>query len=395
MVMGSDVGVEPDPLAAFRRRRDGRDDLPALPLRPLIAEYTATFGSTWRPVTRRKHADDFARLVTWLEATGKPVTTASLDFMTLVDYVTYLRARPKVSGVWRGAPDALGRSLRHAPVQTLSANSVNAYVRPLRSLVIWLVDEGLLSCDPFRRSRRRAALNPLLPSEETPTKSATLDDIRALEAGCAGDRPLDLRDRAIVSILKTTAARNSGVRLLRLEDLDFERALIRFRRGKGGKTLDVALQLETRRALLAYLQGGRPILVEQASGAGEADRDWLFVSACQSDGVQPLSMNAVSLMLTRRYHAGGGTLRTFGSHRIRHATATSLSTTGCPSRRSRGISGTRRPTSPAGMLGRPQTRSGAERRMPSNGQGSWGSADVGYSPISLPVRLTLECQLDR
>jgi hypothetical protein len=71
-----------------------------------------------------------------------------------------------------------------------AANSVNAYVRPLRSLVIWLIDEGLLTSDPFRRSRRRAALNPLLPSEETPTKSATLDDIRALEAGCAGDRSL-------------------------------------------------------------------------------------------------------------------------------------------------------------------------------------------------------------
>jgi integrase len=188
-------------------------------------------------------------------------------------------------------------------------------------LVIWLVDEGLLSQDPFRRSRRRAALNPLLPSEETPTKSATLDDIRALEAGCAGQRPLDLRDRAIVSILKTTAARNSGVRLLRLEDLDFERALIRFRRGKGGKTLDVALQPETRAALLAYLEHGRPLLVEQARADGEADPGWLFVSACQSDGVQPLSMNAVSFMLTRRYHAGGGSLRTFGSHRIRHATA--------------------------------------------------------------------------
>ena len=35
-------------------------------------------------------------------------------------------------------------------------------------------------------------------------------------------------------------------------------------------------------------------------------------------------MNAISLMLTRRYHAGGGTLRCFGSHRIRHATATLL-----------------------------------------------------------------------
>jgi integrase len=330
MVTQMDSAVEPGSLAAFGRRRDGRNDLPPLPLRPLIAEYTATFGSTWRPVTRRKHADDFARLVAWLEANGKPVTTASLDFMTLVDYVGYLRVRPKVSGVWRGGPDALGRSLRHAPVQTLSANSVNAYVRPLRSLVIWLVDEGLLASDPFRRSRRRAALNPLLPSEETPTKSATLDDIRALEAGCSGDRPLDLRDRAIVSILKTTAARNSGVRLLRLEDLDFERALIRFRRGKGGKTLDVALQPETRAALLAYLELGRPPLVEQARADGEADPGWLFVSACQSDGVQPLSMNAVSLMLTRRYHAGGGSLRTFGSHRIRHGTATLLVNNGMP-----------------------------------------------------------------
>jgi site-specific recombinase XerD len=326
-----DSGVEPDPVTVFLRRRTLRDDLPPLPLRPLIAEYTATFGSTWRPVTRRKHADDFDRFVAWLEANGKPVTTASLDFPTLVDYVGYLRARPKVNGVWRGGPDALGRSLRlRAPLQTLSANSVNAYVRPLRSLVIWLVDEGLLSQDPFRRSRRRAALNPLLPSEETPTKSATLDDIRALEAGCAGQRPLDLRDRAIVSILKTTAARNSGVRLLRLEDLDFERALIRFRRGKGGKTLDVALQPETRAALFAYLERGRPVLVEQAHADGEADPGWLFISACQSAGVQPLSMNAVSLMLTRRYHAGGGSLRTFGSHRIRHATATLLVNNGMP-----------------------------------------------------------------
>src|ERR1035437_1248806 len=330
MVTRIDERVELDSLASFRRHRRGRDDLPPLPLRPLVAEYTATFGSTWRPVTRRKHRDDFARLIAWLTANGKPVTTGSLDFMTLVDYVGYLRVRPKVSGVWRGGPDALGRSLRHAPVQTLSANSVNAYVRPLRSLAIWLVDEGLISQDPFRRSHRRAALNPLLPSEETPTKSATLDDTRALEAGCAGERPLDLRDRAIVSILKTTAARNSGVRLLRLEDIDLERALIRFRRGKGGKTLDVALQPETRAALLAYLERGRPPLVEQTRAAADADPGWLFVSACGSDGVQPLSMNAVSLMLTRRYHASGGSLRTFGSHRIRHATATLLVNNGMP-----------------------------------------------------------------
>lgn len=324
------TGVVSAPLmVAPRRSAPGVP--PALPLRPLIAEYTATFGSTWRPVTRRKHHDDFARFVAWLEANGLPVTTDSLAFPTLVDYVTDLRSRPKVSGVWRGGPDALGRSLHAGRVQTLSANSVNAYVRPLRSLAIWLVDEGILLVNPFRRSRRRAALNPLLPAEETPTKSATLDDLRTLERGCAGDAPLDLRDRAIVSVLVTTAARNSGVRLLRLDDVDVERAVIRFRRGKGAKTLDVALHPDTCAALAAYLECGRPGLLAHPGTETNLSDDpgWLFLSA-RAGEPRPLTMNALSLMLTRRYHAGGGTLRTFGSHRIRHATATLLVNNGMP-----------------------------------------------------------------
>jgi integrase len=328
MVAEMEEAVETGPVPAFPRRRGLVDTLPALALRPLIAEYTASFGSTWAPVTRRKHRDDFARLVDYLEAHRLPVTTASLDFMTLVDYVTDLRSRPKVAGVWRGSPDALGRSLAAGPVQTLSANSVNAYVRPLRSLAIWLVDEGILSVNPFRRSRRRAALNPLLPSEETPTKSATLDDLHALERGCVGDNPLDLRDRAIVAILITTAARNSSVRLLRVGDVDFERAVIRFRRAKGGKTLELALQPGTATTLLAYLKRGRASLIPSSPTPAD-DTGWLFLSHAGGEP-RPLTMNALSLMLTRRYHAGGGSLRCFGSHRIRHATATLLVNNGMP-----------------------------------------------------------------
>jgi integrase/recombinase XerD len=326
MLARVDDAVEPGSVAPFVRSRYRVDSLPALPLRPLIAEYTATFGSTWAPVTRRKHRDDFARLVDYLEAHDLPVTTASLEFMTLVDYVTDLRSRPKVSGVWRGTSDALRRSLAAGPVQTLSANSVNAYVRPIRSLAIWLVDEGILSINPFRRSRRRAALNPLLPSEETPTKSATLDDLHALERGCAGEEPLDLRDAAIVSILVTTAARNSSVRLLRVGDVDFERAVIRFRRAKGGKTLELALHRDTRSALETYLTRGRPALVRASDP--HADPGYMFPS--ERDRRRPLGMNALSLMLTRRYHAGGGTLPYFGSHRIRHGTATLLANNGMP-----------------------------------------------------------------
>lgn len=297
-----------------------------LPLRPLINEFTAMFGIGWGPVTRRKHSDDFARFLAWLEATGTEPTTEALSFTTLAAYVDELRHRPKVRGVWRGSPDALARSLAARAGETLSANSVNAYVRPIRSLVIWALDEGYLTSNPFRRFRRRAALDPLLPSEETPTKGATLSDLQALEAGCAGNRPLDLRDRAIVAILVTTAARNSAVRLLRLDDIDAERSLLRFRRGKGGKTLLVALHPDARAALERYLADGRPALV----GALEPLDDPGYLFPSDRDRRRPLGMNAVSLMLTRRYHAGGGTLPYFGSHRIRHGTATLLANNGMP-----------------------------------------------------------------
>jgi integrase len=299
---------------------------PAPPLRPLIAAYSATFGAAWGPVTRTKHAADFRRFLDWLDETDRPATIGSLDFLTLAAYVADLRCRPKVTGVWRGAPDAKARSCQLGAAMALSLNSVNAYMRPIRSLCLWLVEEGVLSANPFRRSHHRAGLNPLLPSEWTPPKSATLADLQALERGCAGDRPLDLRDQAIVSILKTTAARNSSVRLLRVEDVDLGRGWLVFRRAKGGRTLEVALHPETRERVQAYRERGRPALL----GAGADDPGWLFLSDHHDCGPRPLTVNALSLMLRRRYHAGGGAMRTFGSHRLRHATATLLCNHGMP-----------------------------------------------------------------
>ncbi len=324
MVVGSNGGwrwtrgVARRPAGRPATASTGRDELG-----DAIVEFSATFGAGWGPVTRRKHRDDFARFLAWLDATGRERQLDALDVVTLAAYVAELRARPKVRGVWRGAPDALARSLEGKPAEPLSANTVNAYVRPLRSLAIWLVDEGRLAVNPFRRGRHRVDSQPLLPREETPPKGATVDDLRALERGCAGDRPLDRRDQAIVAILTTTAARNSSVRLLRVEDIDFTRDRISFRRAKGGKTLLVALHPDARRALERYLADGRPFLVTSD------DHGWLFPSG-RGGGSEPLRANGLSLMLRRRYGAGGGSLATFGSHRIRHGTATLLANNGMP-----------------------------------------------------------------
>jgi len=84
--------------------------------------------------------------------------------------------------------------------------------------------------------------------------------------------------------------------------------------------LEVALHPETRAALLAYLERGRAALL----GDAEDGSGFLFLSARHAGGPLPLTRTSLSLMLRRRFHAGGDTLSTFGSHRIRHATATLL-----------------------------------------------------------------------
>src|SRR5438445_234280 len=98
---------------------------PGRALAPLIAEYTAIYGPSWKSATARKHRDDFGRLLRWLAATGRPATTTSLDFLTLAAFVTDLRRRPRIHGVWRGSPDAARRSGASGPDETLSANTVN------------------------------------------------------------------------------------------------------------------------------------------------------------------------------------------------------------------------------------------------------------------------------
>jgi hypothetical protein len=72
-----------------------------------------------------------------------------------------------------------------------------------------------------------------------------------------------------------------------------------FRRGKGGKTLLVALHSDARAALAEHLLRGRPALVRAVDP--EADPGYLFPS--ERDHRLPLGMNALSLMLTRRHHA--------------------------------------------------------------------------------------------
>ena len=305
------------------------------PLDTAIDEYMAVFSPDWKPRTLSNYTSEFRSFRAWIAAEGRPATTASLDFPTLLAYVAHLKAKPAARGVWRGNREAVARAVA-ASTTPRSLNTVGTSMRCLRAFVLWLFEDGRLESNPFARRHRRGGQNPLIPRADTPTKSATLADIEALERGCAGREPIDFRDQAIVSILKTTSARNSSVRLLRKDDVDLERNVFTFVMAKGNRTYQVALLPETKAAIIRYLHRGRPRLLPRYPVRGLEDLSlgedpgYLFLARDNGlvEQVGPLSPNALSNMLTRRYHAGGGTIRRFGSHRIRHGTATLLANNG-------------------------------------------------------------------
>ncbi|MGK2849700.1 MAG: tyrosine-type recombinase/integrase [Candidatus Limnocylindrales bacterium] len=310
-------------------------DVVDLSLSDLMSEYVALFEGGWKPVTKRKYQDDFDRLLRWIASEGLPATTQALDFSTLLKFVGHLKMQPVTRGIWRGDGADTSRPRRESHARTLSLNSVNAYMRSIKSLCLWAHDDGVIGVNPFGRAYRRSKHHPLLPTEETPAKGAELDDLLALERGCVGSQPIDLRDQAMVSVLKTTGARNSSVRLLRLDDIDLERNLITMKRGKGNKTFDIVIQPETKAALIRYISRARKRLLPRYPVRGfesitcGPDEGWLFIASDSGYGSgQPLTVSGLSQMVNRRYHAGGGTLPRFGSHRIRHGVGTLLANNG-------------------------------------------------------------------
>lgn len=266
------------------------------PLEAVIAEYTALFEGSWKPSTKVHYRDSFRKLLDWLGASGRSATTSSLDFKALLEFVNHLRDQPSLRGAWRLDQPAVRRARRPSEAPRVSLNSVNSRMRALRSLVLWARDEGLVQENPFARKYARGTRHPLLPSEERPPKGATASDLLCLEKGCEGRAPIDLRDQAIVSVMLTTGARNSSARLLRLEDVDLDRNSLTFRLAKSDETFVVALQPETKAAVLRYVNRGRkrmlaryPVRGFETIAAGR-DSGALFLASDRGYGIgEPLT----------------------------------------------------------------------------------------------------------
>lgn len=139
------------------------------------------------------------------------------------------------------------------------------------------------------------------------------DDVERVIASCDPTTPKGLRDRAVLLLLARLALRGGDVVSLRLQDIDWDDALIRVA-GKTRYTVALPLPQDVGDALAAYIEHGRP----------PVDSEVVFIRSIAP--YKPFANSgAISIVVREALKSVGvdnPNLR--GAHLLRHSAATNM-----------------------------------------------------------------------
>jgi len=216
--------------------------------------------------------------------------------------VTHSQLSDFLSGLAEGDPDA-----ERAPV---APATLQRKVACLRSFHRHLRREDLIDADPtahIRAPRQGRRLPKVLTREEV---GKLLEQPR-------GTEPAALRDRALLELMYACGLRASEAVDLEVGDLDLEHAVLKAR-GKGSKERLVPVGSAAVKAVLAYLQRGRPGLV------GLRTEKRLFVNH-RGQGLTRQGLYKI----VQRHAKSAGLADKMSPHTLRHTFATHLLAGGC------------------------------------------------------------------
>jgi integrase/recombinase XerD len=255
----------------------------------------------------RAHA---ARYLVSLSALGFSPATVTTRRQYLERFIAWCEERgvAEPSEVTRPVLERYRRHLfyaRKSNGQPLSFRSQAQLLIPLRTFFKWLARENLILSNPASELE--------LPKVEKRLPAATLsiDEAERLMAAPDTTDEIGLRDRAILEVFYATAIRRTEIVGLKVVDIDWERATLMIRQGKGRKDRLVPLGARAKNWLRTYCDRARPALI-----AGR-DEGTLFLTR---EG-RPLE----TFMLTRdvrRYLIAAGIEKPGSCHLLRHTTAT-------------------------------------------------------------------------
>jgi len=228
------------------------------------------------------------RLFSW--AAGRNLTLAD---MTIGDVDEFLVARIAAGGLRRtsarAAAGCLRSFFRFAEMRNWCRPGIAGFIMP-----------------------------PLVYPDRPVPKGFDRDEVERLLATTNGSTPVDFRDRAVLTILATCGLRAGEVGALRVEDIDWERDMLRVFRSKTGRTDLFPLTPSVGNALMDYLLKVRP----------DAGRERALFLTLQAP-FRPLNSGAIGMIVRSRANRLGITGKRLGAHALRHAAAQRLVDEGC------------------------------------------------------------------
>jgi site-specific recombinase XerD len=196
----------------------------------------------------------------------------------------------------------------------VAQGSIARRVSTARSFYKWLRLVGELTDDPL------ANVSGPKQARRLP-KALTLEDITNVIAAADGERPADLRDRALLELMYACGLRVSEASALSLGDVDVDHNALLVH-GKGNKQRMVVMGEPARRALERYLRDGRPKIVRAPKAAKPGARpDATAVFLNRSGG--RMSQRRIQI-LVRKYALKAGLDERVHPHLLRHTFATHM-----------------------------------------------------------------------
>ena len=188
--------------------------------------------------------------------------------------------------------------------QPLAMASQHSRLAPLRVWFRWIARRNYITQDPASELEL-PRVGYKLPSVLNKDEAELVLKQPALE------KPLGVRDRALLEVLYSTGIRRMEILKLKLYDVDKNHGLVSVREGKGKRDRVVPIRERALAWLEKYLIEVRPLIV------GEPDEGYVFLS---STG-QPFAPNYLS-WLARRYVRAAEPRKNGACHLFRHTMAT-------------------------------------------------------------------------
>lgn len=153
---------------------------------------------------------------------------------------------------------------------------------------------------------------PRVFKQETLPSGPTWDIVQEIVDATAGDRPIAIRDHAILMLLAVYGVRSGEVARLQLTDIDWHRETITFTRSKIARSHSFPLRPSVGAAIIRYLKEARP----------KSPHRQVFLT--RRAPVGPISNGAMWAVVSRQLRKRAPFLKHHGPHSLRHACATRL-----------------------------------------------------------------------